>query len=141
MSEAGGGDAAEPSRIPPGGGDERSALARVRTQLALDRTLLAWIRTTLSLVGFGMVAFFRALLRVHPGEQTERLHLTAIGFGIALLVLGLVAMALAGLSHRTDLRRLRRGEPPALRQWWLSLAVVLCLALFAVSGLVALVVL
>jgi uncharacterized membrane protein YidH (DUF202 family) len=144
MSEAGEVDAAEPSRIPPGGGDERSALARVRTQLALDRTLLAWIRTTLSLVGFGfgMVAFFlRALRLAQPGEQTERLHLTAIGFGIALLVLGLVAMALAGLSHRTDLRRLRRGETPALRQWWLSLAVVLFLALFAVSGLVALLVL
>jgi len=143
MSEAGEVDAAEPSRIPPGGGDERSALARVRTQLALDRTLLAWIRTTLSLVGFGfgMVAFFRALRLAHPGEQTERLHLTAIGFGIALLVLGLVAMALAGLSHRIDLRRLRRGGTPALRQWWLSLAVVLFLTLFAVSGLVALLVL
>ena len=91
--------------------------------------------------GFGMVAFFRSLRLVHPGEQTERLHLTAIGFGIALLVLGLVAMGMAGLSHRADLGRLRRGEAPALRQWWLSLAVVLVLTLLGVSGLVALMVL
>lgn len=91
--------------------------------------------------GFGTVAFFRSLRQAHPGEYTERLHFTAIGFGIALMILGLVALALAGLSHRADLVRLRRGETPALRQWSLSLAVTLCLTLLSVSGLVALLVL
>ena len=119
MSEGGKVEVAEPSRQPPGVADQRFALARLRTQLALDRTLLSWIRTTLSLVGFGfgMVAFFRSLRLAHPGEHAERLHLIAIGFGLALLVLGLVAMMLAGLSHRADSGRLRRGEGLSGKVW------------------------
>ena len=142
MSDQGEAQSSEPRRIAPGVGDERFALARVRTHLALDRTLLAWIRTALSMVGFGfgMAAFFRSLRLAHPGEETESLHLTAIVLGTALLVLGLVTMVLAGLSHRADVGRLRRGEVPAMRVWWLSLAVVLTLALLTVSGLVALLV-
>ena len=31
-------------------------LARVRTREAADRTLMAWIRTSLSLIGFGFTA-------------------------------------------------------------------------------------
>jgi len=90
--------------------------------------------------GFGMAAFFRSLLLAHPGKQTESLHLTAIGLGTALLVLGLVTMVLPSLSHRVDVGHLRRGEVPALRVWWLSLAMVLTLTLLAVSGLVTLLV-
>lgn len=130
----------EPSRIPPVAPDERFALARLRTQLALDRTLLAWIRTALSMFGFGfgMIAFFRALRLAHPDEQSARLHHIAIGYGIALLILGLVAMLLAGLSYRGDMQRLRRGEALVLRQRWLSLSVALVLTLLALSGLFAL---
>jgi putative membrane protein len=137
-------DEDEGSRVmPPGVADERFALARLRTHLALDRTLLAWIRTTLSMVGFGfgLVAFFRSLRLAHPGEPTEPHHLTAIGFGVGLLVLGLVMMVLASVSYRADVERLLHGQAPVLRQRWLSLAVVLILTLLAVSGLVTLMVL
>src|SRR5271166_2815518 len=91
----------------------RTSLATFRTKLALDKTTLAWIRTTLTMAsfGFGMVAFFRSLREQSPGAETLRLHQGAIHFGLALIVLGMTATVLAGLSHWLALRRLRRGEP------------------------------
>jgi putative membrane protein len=81
------------------------AMAKFQTGMALERTMLAWVRTALSMVslGFGIVAFFRSLRLAHPGEETRRLHLSAIGFGLSLIVLGLIAMAAAGTAHQRDL--------------------------------------
>jgi putative membrane protein len=119
-----------PARAPPG-------MADFQTQLALDRTMLAWIRTTLSMAGFGfgMVAFFRTLRQESPSEATLRMHLAAVRFGTALLILSILATVLAGVAHWVTLRRLRRGESPVLRQWPLSITLAL---LFAVLGLAAL---
>jgi putative membrane protein len=116
------------------------AMARFQTGMALERTMLAWVRTALSMVslGFGIVAFFRSLRLAHPGEETRRLHLSAIGFGLSLIVLGLIAMALAGTAHQRDLQRLGRGELPRLRRWPLSLTLTLLLGLLGLVGLGAL---
>jgi putative membrane protein len=116
---------------------DRTSMASFRTQLALDRTTLAWIRTALTMAtfGFGMVAFFRTLRQEKPSEETIRLHHDAIDFGIALIVLGLVATVLAGLSHWFTLRRLRRGEHPVMRQWPLSITVASLLAVLCLAGL------
>src|SRR5271165_3087267 len=108
----------------------RTSLASFRTQLALDRTTLAWIRTTLTMAsfGFGLVAFFRPAAEGSPGEETVRMHQGAVRFGLALIVLGLVATVLASLSHWLTLRRLRRGEPPIVSQWPLSITVAVLFA-------------
>ena len=131
----------EPTPNPPdarvGLAGHRTHLASFRTQLSLDRTTLAWIRTTLTMASFGlgMVAFFRTLRAQSPGEETRRLHEGAIRYGTALIVLGLVATVLAALSHWFVLRRLRRGEPPVLRQWPLSITVALLFAVLCLAGL------
>ena len=91
----------------------RTALAKFRAQLALDRTTLAWIRTALSMAtfGFGVVGFFRAVRQATPGVEAIHLYQDAIHLGTALIVIGLVATLLAGVSHLASLRRLgRRGE-------------------------------
>ncbi|HVS40105.1 MAG TPA: DUF202 domain-containing protein [Gemmataceae bacterium] len=116
---------------------KRTSLASVRTQLALDRTTLAWIRTTLTMAsfGFGMVAFFRTLREANAHEETIRLHEGAVRFGVALIVLGLIATVLAGPSHWMALRRLRLGEIPVLRQWPLSITVAMLFAVLCLAGL------
>jgi len=63
------------------------------------------------------------------------MHQSAIAFGVALIVLGLVATVLAGRSHSFSLRRLLRGQSPVLTQWPLSITVAM---LFVVIGLVGL---
>ncbi|MDX1947480.1 MAG: DUF202 domain-containing protein [Pirellulaceae bacterium] len=119
---------------------QRTGLASYRTQLALDRTTLAWIRTTLTMAsfGFGTVAFFRTLREKTPSPETLHLHEGAIGFGSALIVLGLIATVIAGLSHWFTLRRLRRGEPMPITQWPLSIVVAMLFAVVCLAGLWAL---
>jgi len=114
-----------------------TGMARFRTQLALDRTTLAWIRTTLTMAtfGFGMVGFFRSLREKSQTPESVHLHENAIRFGIALIILGIVATVLAGISHWLTLRRLRRNEAVVLTQWPLSITVAM---LLAVVGLVSL---
>src|SRR5579871_669236 len=102
---------------------DRPDLAEFNIKLALDRTTLSWISTTLAMAsfGFGMVAFFRSLQQGALSAEMARLHRGAIHFGVALIVLGLVAMMCAGLSHWFTLRRLQRGEAPVLSPWPLSI--------------------
>src|SRR5271165_486138 len=104
-----------------------ASMASFQTQLALDRTTLAWIRTTLTMAsfGFGMVAFFRSRELDSPGSESRFLHHEAVRFGTGLILLGIVTTILAGAAHWLTLSRLRRGETPALRQWPLSVVLAL----------------
>jgi putative membrane protein len=129
---------------PPNPGDasldlarDRTDMAGLRTRLALDRTTLAWIRTTLTMAsfGFGMVAFFRSLREQSPTPESIRLHQGAIRMGTALVLLGIGAMVFAGLSHWLVLRRLIRGESPALSHWPLSITVAMLSAIVGLIGL------
>ena len=116
---------------------DRTGLAKFRTQLALDRTTLAWIRTTLTMgtFGLGTVGFFRNLREKAPTSAAIHMHENAIKFGVALIVLSIVATVLAAISHLFVLRRLRRNEAPVLGAWPLSITVAL---LVSVIGLVSL---
>jgi putative membrane protein len=116
---------------------DRPGMAGFNTKLALDRTTLAWIRTTLTMAsfGFGMVAFFRSLQQGAPSAETARLHQGAIHFGVTLVVTGILAMTCAGLSHWFTLRRLRRGEAPVLSQWPLSIIVAMLSTIIGLFGL------
>jgi putative membrane protein len=115
-------------------------MAEFNTKLALDRTMLAWIRTALTFAsfGFGMVAFFRSRVIESPNSESRRLHEGAILVGGALLVLAIVAMVLAGLSHWRSLRRLQRGETLTFTQWPLSMLSALLFAVIGLAGLWAL---
>ena len=119
---------------------DRSSLAKFRTQLALDRTTLAWIRTTLTFAtfGFGTVGFFRTLRERSVTPESVRLHENAIRFGVALLVLGIVATILAGFSHWLTLRRLRRNRAVVLTPWPLSITVAMLLAILGLVSLYSL---
>jgi putative membrane protein len=116
---------------------QRTDMASLRTALALDRTALAWVRTTLTMAsfGFGMVAFFRSLRQASPNPETVRLHQGAIFFGVALIVLALLATMLAALSQWSSLRRLRRGETPRVSPWPLSITVAMLVAVLFLVGL------
>ena len=85
--------------------------------------------------GFGMIGFFRSLRQQSPTPESLRLHAAAIQFGYTLLILGILATVLSGLSHWLTLRRLRRGEMPVLTQWPLSVTVAM---LLSIAGLAAL---
>lgn len=67
----------------------------IRTRLAVDRTLLAWLRTSVSLIGFGftIVQFFQRLQDMNGVAPARRpqaprdLGLALIGAGILILII------------------------------------------------------
>jgi putative membrane protein len=115
----------------------RTELATFRTALALDRSTLAWIRTTLAMTSFGVgiVAFFRTIRERAETPQAIRMHQTAIRFGVALVIIGVVATTLVAISHLISLRKLRRGETLSTARWPLSITISFLLALLALFGL------
>jgi putative membrane protein len=112
---------------------ERTEMAIFRTSLSLDRTTLACIRTTLTMssFGLGMIAFFRTIRMQSNTPESVRLHEAAIHFGVALVVIGVVASGLVAVSHLSALRKLRAGEMPMAARWPLSITLALLLALLA----------
>ena len=86
-----------------------------RIEAAVERTLLAWIRTGLAIMGLGfVVARFGLFLRETATAKGQTLP-SAHGFsplvGVGLIVLGVAAMAAQAFRFVRTLGRLRRGEP------------------------------
>lgn len=108
-----------------------------RVALAAERTLLAWVRTGLAMMGFGFVVarfgVFLHELAADPPTPRQATPGPSLWIGAALIVLGVIVNILAAVQHVRLLRRLQRGEPYRLRVW--SFAVVVTLLLGALGVL------
>ena len=113
-------------------------LARQRNRNAAERTLMAWIRTCLSLIsfGFGLDKIINALGRDTDNRLT-RLGVTPIAMTFVLT--GIVAMIAATLQHRRELKRLARDEYVYQEQPRLAAATATMVSLIGVMALVFLV--
>ena len=94
---------------------EESPGADLNTEQSVERTLLAWVRTGLAVMGLGfVVARFGLFLRETAAAKGRALA-PAMGYspvvGVLLILLGAVAMALAAFRFVDTLRRLRAGRP------------------------------
>ena len=116
-------------------------LARERTREAADRTLLAWIRTSLAMIslGFGIERLGQAAL-AFDGRMSGFSPLKTRFFGSVLILLGIVATAAAMWEHRLMLRAITRndyryGDRPPIARWmgW-ALVMVGGAALLAMLG-------
>jgi putative membrane protein len=91
-------------------------LATDRTRLAHERTMMAWIRTGLSLISFGFTIYkFFQIQGIRTPFRDGLIG--ARGFGFMMILTGLVAVLLAGLSHRREMRSLRAAGievPPSM---------------------------
>jgi len=79
----------------------------IRTRLAIDRTLMAWVRTAVSLIGFGftIVQFFQRLGDM-SGVAAARRPEAPRYLGLALIGAGIAVMIISALQYRRGVRYL-----------------------------------
>lgn len=112
--------------------DPNTRLAAERNRLALERTLMAWTRTSTSLIAFGFTIYqlFEYL------ADSDRLRAPFVSpqlIGAVMIIIGITALILAWVQHRQELGALR-GEFGPMRR---SIASVVA-AMIAGLGLLAL---
>ena len=112
-----------------------------RVHFAAERTFLAWIRTGLSLMGFGFVVarfglFLKEMSGHAPGVKTYGFSLWA---GSAMVLLGAMMNLAAVARHLEVIRRLNRGESIVSRPSPIGIAVGILLGLVGIAMVVFLV--
>jgi putative membrane protein len=88
-----------------------SHFAWVRTRLALERTIMSWLRTAVALIGFGfaIVQYINHLQQI-SGARPAFLPTAPEYLGLALILCGIVALVISIWQYRWSIRYLW-GEP------------------------------
>ena len=87
----------------------------LRTRLSLERTMMSWLRTAVSLIGFGfaIVQFFERL-QVMPGTRPATYPEAPQYLGLALISCGILALVISLWQYWWAARYLRSGSFAAL---------------------------
>jgi putative membrane protein len=115
--------------------DDRKSNDDTRTRLAGERTLLAWIRTGVALMGLGFVVarfglFLSELAAIDAAPHPPRAGFS-LWIGTALIVLGVIVSLVAAWEHARFLRQLE--EQLAYRPPRRSLSILVAVALAAIG--------
>ncbi len=108
-----------------------------RVRFAAERTLLAWMRTGLALMGFGfVVARFGLFLREIAGAGHVAVHQRSTGWslwiGTGLIALGVAVSLVASFEYCHFVRLLRQGRPYTPRTAMLAVVVGFILAMLGI---------
>ncbi len=103
-----------------------------RTLYAAERTMLAWVRTGLAMMGFGfVVARFSLLLKelIHA-EHPALLERPGVSLwlGTVLVSLGVFVNVAASFKYAREIRELKAGRPIVGSPWSMGRIVSLALA-------------
>jgi putative membrane protein len=88
-----------------------SHFAWLRTRLSVERTLMSWVRTGISLIGFGftIVQFFDRVQDL-PGVASARFPDAPRYLGLMLILCGIIALVVSVWEYQWTLRYLRGGS-------------------------------
>jgi uncharacterized protein (DUF302 family)/uncharacterized membrane protein YidH (DUF202 family) len=116
------------------GTGQRAALS---DYLAAERTLLAWIRTGLALMGFGFVVarfgLFLQELQIAERTPSVQSYGLSLWFGTALIGAGVAVNLFSGWRHIRLIRALDMGQVTRLNTTTLAVATSLFLVLIGIG--------
>jgi len=109
-----------------------------RVQLAMERTLLAWVRTGLALMGFGFVVarfglFLREIEAVHEAAPAKASTGLSLWIGTALILLGVAVNLFVSVEHVRLMRQVPVEPRYGVRSWLMGVAVALVLAILGIA--------
>ncbi len=108
-----------------------------RVYLAAERTFLAWIRTSVSLMGFGfLIARFALWLREYQAIMTTTAQAQSglsTWLGLVMIFVGVGVCLMAAVRYRGYVQALKRGETNPPLHSGTSLLVAAALALMGLA--------
>jgi len=113
-------------------------LATERTRMAAGRTLMGWIRTALSMIGFGFTIFkfLESMQSKELASQTMGQH-SPRAAGLTLISIGVFSLVIACLQHWKYVKKLRSDQP--YRPWDLGLVVAALIGLLGLAMIVSII--
>src|SRR5215831_11750488 len=87
--------------------DQPDPQSLMRTRLAFERTLMAWIRTAISLITFGFTIFKAFSYAYEHGVERRQSVLGPREYALVFISIGVVALALATWQHYRYVTMLR----------------------------------
>jgi uncharacterized membrane protein YidH (DUF202 family) len=103
-------------------------LALVRTAFSAERSLMAWIRTSVSLYtfGFSILKFFDYLQAKEMGTQV---HEGPRRLGLALVCLGIMVLLPAAVEHVRRMKKMKTLGLPRISKIYLPIIAAIALVL------------
>ncbi|WP_238544315.1 DUF202 domain-containing protein [Gloeocapsa sp. PCC 73106] len=103
--------------------------------MAAERTLMAWIRTSLSMItfGFGIDRFFHYLKRTEMGTSVNAINEERV-LGLSLITLGVFALAFAIVVHWNTLKKLEEEDFQYTSKWSLGITVAIVLVFIGLAS-------
>ncbi len=97
--------------------------------------MMAWVRTSMSLISFGFTIHKFFQFRVESGQAPTHRLLGPGEFGGSMIAIGLIALALATWDHRRSMNMLRASYGPIARS--AAAAIGLLIFILGVAALLA----
>ena len=116
-----------------------SKIDRQREHQANERTFLAWMRTSIALIGFGFaIARFGLFLhelqsRLNEKDMPTHSFISSQSLGIGLVIIGIIVIILAVWRYNQVFWQIERGDyRPSRLLIWVTAGIVIFLGLLSI---------
>lgn len=116
-----------------------SKIDRQREHQANERTFLAWMRTSIALIGFGFaIARFGLFLhelqsRLNEKDMPTHSFISSQSLGIGLVIIGIIVIVLAVWRYNQVFWQIERGEyRPSRLLIWITAGIVIFLGVLSI---------